>query len=300
MWSSIASDTAVCDARSNRVRSAYVRRTVRSLGTERMDASSGKRTRSAQTRLTVSAFSTNACAAIAKPSSSSNPSGLLSPLRNEKQGRGIRLPSPISYERVFEGTRPFGRQQKSVTLRQLPGATVLGLVVALASHAVLFGGEHAWGGAYHGALLELTLATVAGLTAGTAALLFSGARCAADGTVLAARMRDLLPAWSSVAVSGALWFTLGERLEAGHSAVPLLAIVLILVLAAWLLVRFAAAALRVLARIVFAIARLVQCQDEPVESPLKLPAALRQAQRDTAWCRRFSRPPPIAFALTRA
>jgi hypothetical protein len=131
-------------------------------------------------------------------------------------------------------------------------------------------------------------------------LLFSGARFAADGTVLAARVRDLLPGWGGVAVSGAGWFALGERLEAGHAVVPLVAIVFVLALAAWLIVRVAAAALRLLAGIVFAIARLVSCQVEPAEAPLKLPAALRQAPRDTAWCRRFSRPPPVLIASPRA
>lgn len=180
-----------------------------------------------------------------------------------------------------------------MTLRQLPGATVLGLVTALVSHAVLFRGEHAWGGAYHSALLQLTLAAVAGLTAAAGALLWSGAGCVADGTVLAARMRELLPGWGAVTASGAAWFALGERLESAHAGVPFLAIVLILAFAAWLVFRFATAALRVLAGIVFAIARpLVVRHCEPVRR-LEIPAALRQAQRDTVWRARLLRAPPV-------
>jgi hypothetical protein len=181
-----------------------------------------------------------------------------------------------------------------VTLRQLPGALVLGLVTALVSHAVLFGGEHAWGGNYHSFFLQFTLAAIVGLMAATGALLWSGAHYAADGTVLAGRMRDMLPRWIAVAISGAGWYALGEILEAPHAGVPFLAIVAILALTAWLLRRCASSALRALASFVFAIAIALAtpCRRELIRR-LEIPAALRQAQRDTVWCRRFSRPPPV-------
>jgi hypothetical protein len=179
-----------------------------------------------------------------------------------------------------------------VTLRQLPGATVLGLVAALVAHAVLFGKEHAWGGAYHSAFLQLTLAAVAGLVAAAGALLWSGARCAADGTVLAARMRSMLPGWGAIAVAGAVWYTLGERLEARHAVVPLAAIVLLLVLIAWLLTRLASAALRALATFVFAIARGAKRESRPPFAFVRR-VAPHYAQDERAWHRRFTRPPPV-------
>ena len=195
---------------------------------------------------------------------------------------------------MFEGRGAYHGQQPGVTLRQLPGAIVLGLVAALVTHAVLFGGEHAWGGAYHSAFLEFTLAAVTGLTAAAGALLWSGARCAADGTVLAARMRAMLPGWGAIAAAGTAWYLLGERLEAAHAGVPLLAVVLILALAAWIVLRVAATAVRALAGIVFAIVRLLV-----VHRRIRLPfdVAWREAPRyahdDKYWARRFTRPPPV-------
>ncbi|HEY1974947.1 MAG TPA: hypothetical protein VGG89_00190 [Candidatus Baltobacteraceae bacterium] len=187
-----------------------------------------------------------------------------------------------------------------MTLRRLPGAIVLGLVAALVTHAVLFGGEHAWGGAYHSALLQFTLAAVTGLTAAAGALLWTGAACAADGTVLAARMRSLLPGWFSVAVCGTGWYVLGECLETAHAGVPLLAVLAIVALSAWLVLRFAAIALRALAEIVLLVVRLLDVQRQRrVAFELTRRIAPRYAQDDKAW-RRFTRPPPVEFALTRA
>ena len=182
-----------------------------------------------------------------------------------------------------------------MTLRQLPGAIVLGLVCALAAHAALFGGEHAWGGAYHDALLQFTLAAVAGLIGAVGALLWSGARCAADGTVLAVRMRALLPGWAVVAASGAAWFTLGERLEPAHAGVPLAAVIVSLAAAAWLVHRFAAQALRALAGFVFAIAVALDAlpHPKPVERPRHGGLAPARAQRDTVWRARLLRAPPV-------
>jgi hypothetical protein len=193
--------------------------------------------------------------------------------------------------------KPAAAKELAVTLRQLPGAAVLGLVAALVTHVLLFGREHAWGGSYHDALLDLTLAATAALASATGALLWSGARCAADGTVLAARIRELLPGWGVVAAFGAAWFAFGERIEPAHDGVPVLAIVVVLAVTAWLIVRFATAALRLLADFVFAIAIAIAalCHPEPLDGMgLRTPAAPRQAQRDTVWCRRFSRPPPVA------
>lgn len=181
----------------------------------------------------------------------------------------------------------------SAKFRQLPGTTVLGLVAALVTHAVLFGGEHVWGGAYHSALLELTLAALTSLTGAAAAFLWSGARCAADGTVLASRLRAMMPGWAAIAASGAGWFALGERLESAHAGVPFVAIAVMLALVAWMLRRFASVGLRALAGIVFAIARGLQREQGTAWRPSTTPLR-RFAQDDSElWRRRFTRPPPV-------
>jgi hypothetical protein len=181
-----------------------------------------------------------------------------------------------------------------VTLRQIPGAIVLGLVAALVTHAVLFGKEHAWGGAYHSTFIELTLAAVTGLTSAAGALLWSGARCTADGTVLAARVRSMLPSWGGIATLGAAWFTLGERLEAAHAGAPLLAIVVILALTAWIMLRFVSAALRALAGIVFAIATACRVIDLSLgKLGIARGAPPLNIARDTVWRARLLRAPPV-------
>lgn len=178
--------------------------------------------------------------------------------------------------------------------RRLPGAIVLGLVAALASHAVLFGGEHAWGGAYNSALLELTLTGLAALAAAGGALLWSGAGYAADGTVLAVRMRELLPGPAAVAAAGAAWFALGECLESAHAGVPLLAIAVALSLASWLLLRFASVALRALAEFVFIIVRGVERARRLLFDFVARVVPCYAQDDNELWWRRFSRPPPAA------
>jgi hypothetical protein len=187
------------------------------------------------------------------------------------------------------------RQRFGVTLRQLPGATVLGLVAALVAHGILFGGSHAWGGTYHGALLQFTFAAVAGLTAVAGALLWTGARCAADGTVLSARLRSRLPSWSAVAVFAAGWLMLGEYLEAAHTGVPLLAIVVIVLASAWIVRRFASVALRALAGLVFAIALALDAEahTEPLVARLSTSPLRGYAQEDNVWRARLLRAPPM-------
>ena len=176
-------------------------------------------------------------------------------------------------------------------LGRAPGALVLGLVAALLGHAALFGGDHAIGGAYHSLLLQTAAAAGFGFAGALGALLWSGARFAADGSVLARRISARLPGLPMVAASAALWFTLGERLEPPHAATPLIFTLVALFFAAALVVGIARGLMRWIAQVVFAATR------PPIA------AALRQALRDTsepvllrrqdATGRRFARPPPI-------
>ncbi len=132
-----------------------------------------------------------------------------------------------------------------------------------------------------------------GIIAAAGALLWSGARCAADGTVLAARLRKLVPSWRAVAASAACWFVLGERLETAHSGVPLLAVVVALALAAWLVLRLASIALRALAGFVFAIVRGAFNQKRLSFDFVRREAPHYAADDKGLWWRRFSRPPPV-------
>jgi hypothetical protein len=178
-----------------------------------------------------------------------------------------------------------------VNVRQVPGALVLGLVAALLGHAALFHGDHAIGGAYHSLLLQTAAAAGFGFAGALGALLWSGARFAADGSVLATRIATRLPGLPLTSLSSLLWFSLGERIEPHHAATPLAFTLIALLCAATLVVSVSRALVRWIAQIVFAAAR----------APMA--AALRQTRRDTsdpapfrrhdATGRRFARPPPI-------
>ncbi|MBV8147774.1 MAG: hypothetical protein JO092_01640 [Candidatus Eremiobacteraeota bacterium] len=178
-----------------------------------------------------------------------------------------------------------------MTLRQTPGALVLGLVAALVGHAALFGGEHAIGGAYHSLLLQVAAAAGFGFGGALGALLWSGARFAADGSVLATRIAAHLPGLPGVAVSTALWFSLGERLEPHHAGTPLAFALVALLGAAALILGIARALVRWIAHIAFAISRAKTC-GAVVRARADTNGPVFRAQRD-ATGRRFARPPPI-------
>lgn len=132
-----------------------------------------------------------------------------------------------------------------------------------------------------------------GIVAAAGALLWSGARCAADGTVLAARMRCLLPGWAAIAASGTGWFVLGEHLESAHAGVPLFAIVIALALAGWLVRRCASVALRALAEFVFTIVRGPERARRLFFNSVRRIAPCYAQDDNGLWWRRFSRPPPV-------
>lgn len=176
--------------------------------------------------------------------------------------------------------------------RELPGALVLGLLASLAAHAVIFGGEHAMGGAYNGLLVQLAFVGSLGMSAAFAAVAWGAAGRVADGSVLAARISERLPAPPALLGATCLWFVLAERIEPEHAAASVLLTLLCLVVSAVLLGVVARFSLRLLVRVTFAVS----------QSPFseRVPAWVRRTQqrpitrRSPLLRRHFARPPPIA------
>jgi hypothetical protein len=184
-----------------------------------------------------------------------------------------------------------------VTFRGIPGALAMGLIASLVAHAAVFGGGHAMGGAYHSLFVELSAAAAVAMAGIAAVVIRSGARFAADGSILAARIGRLLPSLPLLAASASGWYFLGEWVEPHHAAAPAVAIAAALTLASALLLTAARAAIAWIADAVVAITRFGFAGRRPSAVarltlvPLTIPAAptLR---------RRFARPPPtIARAL---
>lgn len=183
-----------------------------------------------------------------------------------------------------------------VRLRQFPAVAILGLLASLAAHAASYGGNHEAGGAYHMALELLALAGVGGFLASVAAVAWLGVRRHADGSVLAAALRPLVPPVAALAVSAGLWFTAIESLEPNHLWHASLILVAIFLIAASLLINLASRAL------VRAIAALTVAIVRPPFA--RRPACYRRrfahrssARRTRFVYRRFARPPPSRMLL---
>jgi hypothetical protein len=163
-------------------------------------------------------------------------------------------------------------------------AALLGLPIALFAHALVFGGEHAAGGAFSSAAL-------AAGALGLVLVIALHSRCLVQGSVLAARLRDRLPSFIGLAATGTIWFGALELCENAHS-LPLLAIAAAL-FAACVLVRTAVCAV---ARSIADIAIVLTGHTHvPARAESRIQALHNQpvAARSFAHVRRlFSRPPP--------
>lgn len=147
------------------------------------------------------------------------------------------------------------------------------------------------GGAYSALLLQAGSTAIFALGGILTALLWGGAKFAADGSVLASRIAARLPGFPMLAASTLFWFALGERIEPQHGTTPLPLSLLVLLVAAFAIQALARSVVRWLAQAVFSIAR-PSCHPELVEGRLNTYATPGRAQRDTTG-RRFARPPPI-------
>jgi hypothetical protein len=252
-----------------------------------MDVSSGKRTSSAQTRLTVSAFSTSARVLIIVSSLAVQiPTGA-----GYAKGDGwVRRRPKVSPHRLLEMT--------GVTPRKVPGALILGLLASLLAHAGLYGGGHAMGGPYNGLLLDSALAGTLGLLAFFAALAWGQSGATVDGSIMAARLRQQLPGAPAVLVATGLWYVAGEAIEPHHAGASLIGSLCLIVVFAYAVLWLARIATAALARAVLAIARLSFSPRRPFRQRHSEPRPLNRRVRYSP--RRFARPPPIALAFSRA
>ncbi len=178
----------------------------------------------------------------------------------------------------------------------MPGAALLGLLVALLAHSASYGNDHVAGGAYHTMLELLALLGVGAFVLLAAALAWSGAQRHADGSVLAAGLRPLVPHPWLMAATGALWFATIEGLEPGHVwHAPLLLIAICLALAAALIAFLARALVDALAQIAFAIAARPFAR-RPLHKRRRF--SPRSSARRVAFAyRRCVRPPPALMLL---
>jgi hypothetical protein len=178
-----------------------------------------------------------------------------------------------------------------VRLRQLLPAASLGLLAALLAHAASYGNDHIAGGSYHVALDLLALGGVGGFAVVVASLAWLGAPRLANGSILAAGLRPLVPSVGNLLISSTFWFSAIEGLEPEHATrAPIVVIAFCLALAATVISLAATWFVQAIAAAVIAIAnltyarRLVTCSRrfERVSS----------ARRIDFVYRRFARPPP--------
>ncbi|MGA7356346.1 MAG: hypothetical protein WA431_08225 [Candidatus Cybelea sp.] len=182
-----------------------------------------------------------------------------------------------------------------MTLRKVPGALALGLLASLAAHAALFGGTHVMGGAYAGLLAQAASAGCFGLVLCFAALAWSGSRLTAEGTILAARLRERLPGAPALFTCASLWYMAAEAVEPHHAGVAPAVAVITLAVAAWLSLRLARAVVGALALAAIAIQKTTFTPRTP---SWKRRLRLRPIRRRAPLAhRRFARPPPIAIVL---
>jgi hypothetical protein len=151
------------------------------------------------------------------------------------------------------------------------------------------------GGNYHAGLVQVAIAAVLGLLFGLTALAWSAAGHTPDGTILAARLNERLPGLAALAAATAFWFAIAEAVEPHHAGAAAFVTVVALLVAACVVRQIAVAAVALLARIVFAIARLIFTPRAQLST--RRPATPAPFRRILRGRRRFARPPPIALAL---
>ena len=184
-----------------------------------------------------------------------------------------------------------------VKLRKVPGGLVLGLLASLTAHAALYGGQHAVGGVYHTVLMQITLAAALGFVSLFGALAWTQSASSTDGSIVAARLREQLPGVLSVVASAAGWYAGVEAIEPHHVGVPAIALLAVLAVASYAVLRLAHAIAGAFARIAIAFSRTVF--SPRVLSWRRRPHVRLIARHSFLARRRFARPPPVAFVFSR-
>jgi hypothetical protein len=185
-------------------------------------------------------------------------------------------------------------EEDYVTLRKVPGVLALGLLASLAAHGALYRGEHAMGGSYHSLLVQAAAALSVSLLVLFGALAWSGSR-AADGSVLAARLRDRLPNAFWILSAAAFWYTAAEAVEPHHVPASPVVVLVSLTIAAWVVLFLARGIIGALARAAIALLRSPFSPRAP--SWRRRPRLQPKRRRAPRAYRRFVRPPPIAIVL---
>lgn len=185
-------------------------------------------------------------------------------------------------------------EKTNVTLRKVPGALALGLLASLAAHGALYRGEHAMGGAYHPLLVQAAGALSVSLLAFFGALAWSGT-VVADGSVLAARLRDRLPNFFWILPVTAFWYAAAETIEPNHHPASPVVVLISLGAAAWVVLRLARCIVGALARAAIALLRAAFSPRAPSWS--RRPHLQPIRRRPLRAYRRFVRPPPVEIVL---
>lgn len=170
---------------------------------------------------------------------------------------------------------------------------ILGLLAALVAHTAIFGGDHAMGGAYHALLLQIALGGGLSLLVFFAALAWGEPGGAADGSIVAARLRERLPRAAAVLAAAAAWYAAAEGIEPHHAGPSPVLALLAVAAASWIVLRFSGAAVRALAAAVLAILGVSFAPRAP--SWARRPSPPPFLRRPLCVRRRFARPPPIAI-----
>lgn len=178
-------------------------------------------------------------------------------------------------------------------LRKTPGGLALGLLASLAAHAALYGGEHAVGGDYHALLMQLAVAAALGFVSLVGALAWTQCGSLADGSVLAARLRERLPGVGSVVASAAAWYVGVEAIEPHHVGASGIALFVSLVVVSYLVLRLARAITDAFASAVIAVFRTLFSPRVPAWC--QRPRGSLIPRRSFVARRRFARPPPVAL-----
>ena len=164
-------------------------------------------------------------------------------------------------------------------------ASLLGLPIALLAHALVFGGEHAAGGA-------LSTAALAAAALGLLFVVALHSRSLVQGSILAARLRNQLPSFATLAASGSLSFAGLEMCERAHTA-PILAIIVALIAACYLVRAAVAAVAKSIAHVAIVLAAGLHVPALS-EAHARVQTYAPHFARSFAHTRRlFSRPPPV-------
>jgi hypothetical protein len=171
-------------------------------------------------------------------------------------------------------------------MRVYATALILGLPTALLAHALVFGSEHAAGGAWSSAAIAIGCV-------GLMLVVALHSRSAVQGSIAASRLRAMLPPTTALAVSASAWFVLLELCEPAHNVLGVALV--IAVVTASVLMRLSISAV---ASLFAAVAIALGCSEKRIwhlaDSGARLPhSSPHLPDTLTHACKLFSRPPPV-------